>query len=315
MAQKDNGNYGDNYGDNFGNNHGNNHGNNYGGQFSPTPQDTPSGDPKMHPFRGKKRTRVGGRVNALFVVPLPFAGMAFFQGSFGLVGYLAAFAVLILAAWMTREGEIAHEAYEARKVARRPAMPRKIFGSFFTGVGLAIAGFVGHGLIDAAIFGVLGAVLHSAAFGFDPLKDKGAEGIDQFQQDRVARVVEEAEAHLAAMSDAIRRAEDRKLEARVDRFQSIARDLFRTVEEDPRDLTAARKFLGVYLMGARDATVKFADIYARSQNAQARADYEVLLDDLETNFAARTQKLLSDDNSDLNVEIETLRDRLAREGV
>ena len=42
-------------------------------------------------------------------------------------------------------------------------------------------------------------------------------------------------------------------------------------------------------MGARDATVRFADVYATSRDAKARADYEALLTDLETNFASRTK--------------------------
>ena len=68
-------------------------------------------------------------------------------------------------------------------------------------------------------------------------------------------------------------------------------------------------------MGARDATIKFADIYARTRDAQARSDYSALLDDLSDNFAARTRKLLVDDRSDLNIEIDVLRERLQREGV
>ncbi len=131
----------------------------------------------------------------------------------------------------------------------------------------------------------------------------------------LARAVGEAENHLKAMKDAVLRAGDRTVETRVDRFQDTARDLFRTVEEDPRDLTGARKWLGVYLLGARDATVKFADLYSRSRDAQARADYIALLDDLEQGFADRTAKMLLDDRSDLDVEIEVLRERLEREGV
>ena len=134
-------------------------------------------------------------------------------------------------------------------------------------------------------------------------------------RDRVARVVEEAEKHLSAMTDAIRRAGDRQAETRLAAFQASARELIRTVEEDPRDLTAARKYLGVYLRGARDATAKFADIYARSRDAQARADYFALLDDLTQNFAARTRKSLLEDRGDLNIEIDVLRERLSREGV
>ena len=171
------------------------------------------------------------------------------------------------------------------------------------------------GLLAPLLFGVAATILHSVSFGFDPLKGKGMEGIDTFQQDRVARVVDDAEAHLSAMTDAIKRAGDRQVEARVERFQDTARELFRTVEEDPRDLAGARKYLTVYLQGARDATIKFADVYARTRDAQTLNDFTALLDDLEQNFAARTRKMLLDDRSDLTVEIDVLRERLQREGV
>ncbi|NBQ28548.1 MAG: hypothetical protein EBU18_11400, partial [Rhodobacteraceae bacterium] len=72
-------------------------------------------------------------------------------------------------------------------------------------------------------------------------------------------------------------------------------------------------YLSVYLQGARDATIAFADLYGRTGDDQAKADYLALLDDLEGNFAARTQKLLADDRTDLTIEIDVLRDRLARE--
>jgi 5-bromo-4-chloroindolyl phosphate hydrolysis protein len=165
----------------------------------------------------------------------------------------------------------------------------------------------------ATALSTIGTFLHLGAFGFDPLSNKGTAGIDDFQSDRVAKAVDVAEAHLAAMKDAILRARDRQLEGRVDRFGDIARQLFRTVENDPRDLTAARKYLGVYLQGARDATVKFADLYAQNRDPQARRDYDSLLTDLETHFASRTTALLSDNHTDLNVEIEVLRERLAFE--
>jgi hypothetical protein len=145
------------------------------------------------------------------------------------------------------------------------------------------------------------------------LKSKGMAGQDLFQTDRVARAVTEGEALLAAMSDAILRAGDLALESRVARFCDIARGLFRQVENDPGDLTAARKYMSVYLTGARDATAKFADLFATSRDATARKDYEALLSDLETNFAARTNALLSNSHTDLDIEIQVLRDRLKLE--
>ena len=76
-----------------------------------------------------------------------------------------------------------------------------------------------------------------------------------------------------------------------------------------------RKFLSVYLEGARDAAAKFADLYKRQRNETARADFEALLDDLEQNFAALTEKMLLDERGYMNIEIKVLRDRLQREGL
>ena len=286
----------------------------FGGKFSPGGGAAPP--PPQGGYRGARRTRVGGRVNMLFIAPLPLAVRAFFGGPVDLALNLAALGLLLLAAWLTREGLRAEEAYDARRIARRPAIPRKIFGSVLTGGGLALAAYAaGGGLTGPAIYAAAGIVLHFLAFGPDPLRDKSAEGIDSFQSDRVARVVDKAEDYLRAMTAAIAGTRDRDLEARLDRFQVTVRDMLRTVEDDPRDLTAARKYLGVYLMGARDASVKYADLATRAPNAEARENYLVLLSDLEQNFTAKTRALMADSTTDLDIEIEVLRDRLEREGV
>lgn len=267
-----------------------------------------------HPYDARKPARAGARSNLLFLLPLAFAVQAFRQDPAGLALGLAATGLMLAAAWLTREGIRAQEAYDQRRIARRPAFPRKIAAALLMGAGLGAGALMTTGApLSAALIGVIGAGLHLASFGPDPLRDKGTEGIDAFQTDRVARAVDEAERLLAAMKDAILRARDPALDRRVERFATAARGLFRSVEADPRDLTAARKYLGVYLTGARDATVKFADLYAQSRDARARADYEALLDDLETTFAARSQALLANDSTDLDIEISVLRDRLRLE--
>ncbi len=285
----------------------------FGGKYSPGEtgaKDAPGATarPRVDP--------VGARANLLFVpaAVVLFASLA--SGAAGLALGAASAAVLALSAWLLRAGLRAAAAYDERKVARRPAIPRKLFSSVLAGAGIALAALSGDGSVLAALlYGAVTTGLHIASFGIDPLRDKGMEGIDTFQQDRVARTVEQAESLLAQMSDAIRRARDPRAEARVERFQATVRGMLRTIEDDPRDLTSVRRYTGVYLMGARDATIKFADIYARSRDDSARADYLALLDDLEVNFAAKTQKLLKDDQGDLEIEISVLRDRLEREGV
>lgn len=289
----------------------------FGGKYSPDGSSTQDHPRDERPaYKGAKVAPAGARSNVMFIPGIILAFFAIQSAPMQMAAGLLGAGALVLGAWLLRDGLKAQAAYDERKVARRPAIPRKLLAAVLTGIGAGLAVWRAHGgLVAPVLFGLAAAALHIGAFGVDPMTDKGMEGIDTFQQDRVARVVDEAESHLAAMTDAVKRADDASVEARVDRFATKVREMIRTVEEDPRDLTAAKKFLGVYLMGAKDAAIKFADIYARNQDRAAKSDFMMLLTDLEESFDQKHRALLLDDNADLNIEIDVLRDRLRREGV
>lgn len=292
------------------------------GPFSPDtpPQITPpTGDPSRalparHGPQPPAPHPLARRTRWLPIAAIPMLLTAFGQGPLGLVADLAGFGLVLGAGFLTREGLRAEMAYRARRVARRPALPRKLLGGAAMGLGLALGAAHG-GLGGALVIGLAGWALHFLAFGADPMHDKGMEGIDRAQQDRVARAIDEGEAYLAQMRDAILRTGNDRLIARVDMFAATARDLFRRLEETPGDLAGARRYLGVYLMGARDATARFADHFAATRDESARQDYEALLGDLEQNFAGQTSLMIEDGRSDMTIEIEVLRERLAREGL
>lgn len=284
----------------------------FGGQYSPDGSSPTA--PKASPFAGKKPAIGRTRANLLFLAGLPLLFSSIGDGARDMAVALGAFALIALGAWLTREGIDAQNAYEARTIARRPAIPRKLFGAIALGLGVGVATF-DTSLIDGILYSIIAVILHLTAFGIDPMRDKAIEGVDTFQTDRVARAVDEAERHLRAMTDAIATAGDRTMTARVEQFQATARAFFRTVENDPRDLSTARRYLGVYLLGAKDATIKFSKLYAQGRDPSVKADYTSLLDDLEANFTAKTQALLLDNRTDLDIEIDVLRDRLQREGI
>ncbi len=294
----------------------------YGGKYSP---DGPpaGGSPAVPPvpFRNRRAARVSLRARAMFLLPLPllFAGLgAIRRGSAPeMLGELGGFAGLMLSAWLLNEGRRAEAAYDARAVAKPPAIPRKLFAAVLTGASIFLVSLMSldRGLSGALAFGLVAGAAHLLAFGLDPMKRKGIEGIDAFATDRVARAIEQAEALVRQIVEAAARIGDRRLEGRIDRLCDQAREVFRVVEQDPRDLNRARTFLSVYLLGLRDATVKFADVWSRSRDAAARTGYEALLGDLETSFAAQRTHLLEENRSDLDVEIEVLRERLQQDGL
>jgi hypothetical protein len=293
----------------------------YGGKYSPggAPPGTPAAPPSQ--FRGGRARRVSLRARLMFLLPLPLllAGLgAIGRGSAAeMLGELGGFAGLMLAAWLLNEGLRAEEAYAARAVARPPAVPRKLFAAVLTGVSIFGAGLLslGQALPAALAFGLVAGAAQLLAFGLDPMRKKGLEGVDEFATDRVARAIDQAEGLVRQVTDAAARIGDRRLEGRVDRLCDQAREVFRAVEQDPRDLARARTFLNVYLLGLRDATVKFADIWGRSRDAQARTQYEALLGDLEASFARHRTELLADDRSALDIEIAVLRERLQQDGL
>lgn len=87
----------------------------------------------------------------MFILPLPMLFMALGKAPVEMGVDLAASGVLLLAAWLLQEGLKAEIAYDDRKVARRPAIPRKIFASVLTFVGITLAAMEGlSGLPGAA---------------------------------------------------------------------------------------------------------------------------------------------------------------------
>jgi hypothetical protein len=293
----------------------------YGGKHSPDGRGGAAPEAPPAPFRDSRARRVSLRARFLFLLPLPllFAGLgATFRGSPGeMLGELGGFAGLMLSAWLLNEGLRAEEAYAARTVARPPAIPRKLFAAVLTGASIFGAGLLGldQGITGALAFGLVAAGAQFAAFGPDPMRKKGLAGVDEFATERIARAIDEAEALVRQAEEAAARIGDRRLEGRVDRLADQARQVFRVVEQDPRDLARARTFLSVYLLGLRDATAKFADLWGRNRDTVARTQYEALLGDLESSFATHRAKLLVDDRSALDVEIEVLRERLQQDGL
>ena len=281
----------------------------FGGRFSPGERDALSGPPR--------RSRAGLRASLMFLPPalltllaLPMWGVE----GLGLANLMAA-VVLFLAAWLNREGLIAQDAFDARASAKRP-FPRRIAAAILTGCAVCGLGFAhGGDLVLPTLSGLVAAGLHLIAFGADPLTDKRPPGVDAYQSGRVAKVTDEAEVILAEMRARVLPLGDRALTDRVDAFSKSVRRLSAQVAADPRDLAGARRYLGVYLRGARDATTRFADLYARSRDERARAAWLALLDDMEKGMDGRTEKLMLDDRTGLDIEIDVLRDRLRREGV
>ena len=125
--------------------------------------------------------------------------------------------------------------------------------------------------------------------------------------------MEDAQALIDEIEALARPVATRALRDELSAFAKSARAMCMAILDDPRDLTRARRYVGIYLEGARDATRQFAALPKAARDDAATAQYRALLADLRAGYAKRREDLLLDDRDALDVEVEVLRDRLARD--
>lgn len=283
----------------------------FGGAHSPAPAtaaEAPAPAPKSGGFWSR----------AMFFAPAPLLfsiyGEILRGSALGIGVELGAGAILILAAESLREGLKAEAAWHARASAARPPIPRKIIASLLTalGVGLLAALAWGLGPVAGGAYGILAGAVHCAAFGIDPLRAKGLAAARGGEAKRANEAIAEAEAMIEQTLAATRRLGDPTLAERVRALCASARPVLVQIEQDPRDLHRARRFLSITLTGARDATVKYARLGV--EDPELRTAFVSLLTQLETSFAKQRARLTADDRAELEIEIEVLSDRLRQDG-
>lgn len=293
----------------------------FGGTYSKDGPTEPASTPVQAPdWRNRAIRSPSLRVLLLSLAPsalLLGMPLAMLRGdAIGLIWLGVAYACLLGGALLTRVGQQAAAAYAAHAVARPPAWPRKLIGGAMIGLGVALCSLRATGsVMPAGLFGLVALGLHLLAFGIDPLRAKGVDGLDASALDAAITRVETGRALIAEMKVAAASFGDRALEERVADLARTATAVLAQIEQDPRDLGRSRRFLAVYLVGARDATVQFAQTFDSSGAPEIREKYVTLLDDLETHFTRHRDSLTSSDVTMLDVEIEVLRDRLRAEGV
>lgn len=217
---------------------------------------------------------------------------------------------------LARDGLMAARAFEASTFAKPPAIPRKLFGALAIGSGVALAAAMSWplGLPSGTAMGGLAAALLLFNIGFDPRRAKGSAHAN-FEHTRAANALAEAEALLIALGRAANTTRDQQIRRLIDNFTASVRAVMQAVEEDPSDLAYARKYLGLYIKGARDATQRYAELAQHQVTPETRSRYISLIEDLDSQFQAKRLMLLENNRSALDIEIDVLRHRLAQDGV
>jgi 5-bromo-4-chloroindolyl phosphate hydrolysis protein len=127
-----------------------------------------------------------------------------------------------------------------------------------------------------------------------------ASGLDT--TDQVLAALAQAERSIAAVEQSSRDIRQPELNQRLRRVAALAREILTLLEEDPRDLRRARKFLNVYLDGVQRVVEGYARTHSRAASPDLDANFRRVLTSIEEVFEEQRRKLLESDIMDLDAD-------------
>lgn len=261
----------------------------------------------------------------LYILPFPLLPAAFFALADGesvkaLVRF-AGFALAMAGATAIRRGiRLDNEAIR-RKLRRRASTVRyRAVGAALAAAGTFLVAWLG---LESGP-GLLGGILYALAvllgcylyYDFDGPGRKDPEiAAVGITTEELVELLDEAEGRIVAIENASRDIRNLEFRDRLRQIAAGARGILETIERDPVDARRARKFLKVYLDGARQVTEGYARTHRGQAEPELEDNFRRVLGTIETVIEEQQQKLRENNVDDLDVKIEVLQMQLEKEGV
>jgi hypothetical protein len=249
----------------------------------------------------------------LFLVPLFISVVkSLFSSDYSgfMLGGLG-FLMLLGSVTMAKRGFDYSIAYEKAKLAKAPKTPLKTLAAVGLGVtSFYLSFFVGGKEILPSLFvGILAPVGFWLYYGLDPKKDK-LGSIKGVSAELVLETIHEANRKLTDIRSDMGKIHDTQLHEKLTIATQKADTILDVIQEDPKDIRVARKFLIVYIDGIAKVTDAYTQLDEEDIAAETREKLSVLLDDVEERFNIELQRLKANNHFDLDVQIDVLKEQI-----
>ncbi len=258
----------------------------------------------------------------LYVLALPLIFALFFALVSGktasIITLAVATALSLLGATVARRGFWNERTYHRSKIAKAPRHKYKTvaaiilsFATFYTSWFAA-----GNSLLLSlllALFFLLGFYLY---YGFDPVKDKvGDLGIGVTAEE-VIEITGRAKESLHKLEHIRKEIDDPDVAQMIAQVVRETKEVIDAIENDPNDLSKARKFFNVYLY----RTEQISNAYLKNHqkdgiDTQLRDNFKELLKSVTETIHEQKARLDEEDITRLDIQIEALTKQLKNEGV
>ena len=268
------------------------------------------------PFDPKKRSHfktVKGHFLYIFLAPLFLAIiLALLQKEIlSFVLNILSFGLFFATAKTNSMGLLNEYEYHTKTLTKAPKTPLKtismmLLGSstFFTA---SFAG--GESLVMGAFLAIVSMVGYFLYYGLDPKVDK-LENIGDISAQFVIETLAEARAKLSSIETDIGFIKESDLHKKLTLATNKGHEIIDTIEQDPKDLRVARKFIIVYIEGIKKVTKSYTSMNEEEITDETKERLSNLLVDIEERFDKEIERLKRNNQFDLDVNIEVLQKQI-----
>jgi len=212
---------------------------------------------------------------------------------------------------LASKGLIQTQAYKRATLAKAPKIPLLKLAAFGLGASAFYLSFFvgGKALFPSLFVGILAPLGFYLYYGFDPKEDK-LGNIDGISAQLVLDTIQEANGKLAHVKKDMQKITDKVLHTKLTLATQKADTILLTIQEDPKDIRVARKFLIVYIDGIAKVTNAYTQLEEAEITMETKERLYTLMDDVESRFSSELQRLKENNHFDLDVHIDVLKEQI-----
>ncbi len=220
------------------------------------------------------------------------------------------FLMLFGSTWLVSQGLSQADVYRNTTIAKAPRVHYLMIGALALGFSILFLSFSGEiGFVKSLLLGLIGVAGSLMYYGNDPKSDK-ISNIEGISADLVIKTISEANEKIEYIENESAKISDISLLSSIQKATSKAKEILQVIEEDPKDIRVARKFLIVYIDGVKNVVDSYNQMGDKDVNEETKDKIYKLFDDVEHRFDRELDRLRSNNQFDLDVHIDTLKEQI-----
>lgn len=270
---------------------------------------------KAKPYKPQKQTSSvkKGTLLYAFLIPLFLSVLlALFQMNImAFVWNSIAFALFFVSAKLSTKGFEQERDYLLATLTKAPKIPYKTMSALTLGGATFFTAWIAGGrpFITAVFLGIISVVGYYLYYGFDPKEDK-LENLGDISAEFVLETIGEAKAKIASIYENVEKIKDKTLEKKIHLASKKAEHILGVIQEDPKDIRVARKFLLVYIDGVAKVVDSYVSLDEKEIDPERKERMLDLMDELDITFDKELERLKNNNLFDLDVHIDVLKEQM-----